>query len=144
MAHQTIFRNARADTGYTIISTLLLNDDDLSAEALALAVSIISKPLTWEFNLAWARKRFGWGETKSERIARELIARGFARKHRHRGDDGTLGPVVYEFTDVPNKFSHSAEIAVWPKAEKNHSAEIAERAHHSAENHSAEFCGAYK
>ena len=139
--HQTIFRNARADTGYTIISTLLLNDDELSADALALAVAIISKPITWEFNLAWARKRFDWGETKSERTARELIARGFARKHRHREPDGTLGPMVYEFTDVPHKFSKSDQPAInaeRPKDIRNQAAKTTERPNLPAENHSAE------
>lgn len=136
MKHQTIFRNARRETGYTQISTILLNDKELSAEALALAVTIISKPIDWIFNLSWARSRFGWGETKSERIARELIARGFARKRRHREEDGTLGPMVYEFTDVPNEFANlPAESTVW---QDNNTAKTADRSSLPAENHAVE------
>lgn len=110
---QTIFRNARPETGYTQISSLLLNEPDLSAEALALAVAVISKPLDWNFGLAWARQRFGWGETKSEHVVRELISRGFVRKRPRRGGDGTWKGVVYEFTDVPFAF-RAADIAGAP------------------------------
>lgn len=106
---QTIFRNARPETGFTTLSNQLLNHGTLSSEALALAAAILAKVETWKFNLAWARKRFDWGETKSEKIMRELIAEGFVRKlPQQRLANGEWTPVIYEFTDVPHTFDNGA------------------------------------
>jgi hypothetical protein len=106
---KTIFRNARPETGFTPLSNKLLNHETLSCEAMALQAVILAKVETWLFNLAWARKRFGWGETKSQNVIRELIEEGFVRKlPQQRIARGEWGAVIYEFTDVPHTFDDRA------------------------------------
>jgi hypothetical protein len=107
---QTICRNASPKNPYTPICNVCLQDYSLSLDAHGFLVRFLSMPSDWSASLDWAKKEFHLGEQKAERIIKELIARGYARKsERLRRPDGTWGPVLYEFTDVPFTFETPME-----------------------------------
>src|SRR5258706_7917083 len=107
MSRQTIFRNARPESGYTELSNQLLHFQGLSLEARGFQAYFLSQKLDWRFNMKHAREKLDIGETKAVRIMKELKAAGFIRMIQERNADGTMGAVVYEFTDVPHVFNGS-------------------------------------
>ena len=121
-----ICRNASPDKPFTLICNSALKDYSLSLDAVGFLVRFLSMPRDWSASLAWARKTFRIGEQKAERIIAELIERGYVRRaERERRTNGTLGPVLYEFTDLPFVFadnSHAVKTApvVVDHAVKNH------------------------
>jgi len=104
MSRQTIYRNARPDSGYAEISNKLLQCKGLSLDARGFQAYFFSQKFDWRFNMAHARRELDIGESKAERLVRELIEHGFIRKSAVSRSNGTLGPLVYEFTDVPFTF----------------------------------------
>ena len=101
---QTIFRNASPRRSYTQICNEMLQNYELSLDATGFLVRILSLPPQWDFCKAWAQDKFGIGEQKLERILKETARLGYSRFTRGRLEDGTLGRVVYSFTDVPGVF----------------------------------------
>lgn len=105
MAEQdkTIFR--RRKSRFTSISNTPLQDRRLSLDAVGLLACVMSLPEDWNFNRAWAKKRFSVGKEKLERIIKELITAGYVQREQERGEAGRMAHAVYIFTDEPGEFS---------------------------------------
>jgi hypothetical protein len=75
------------DSGYAMISNTTLKDK-LSVEALGMLCYLLSMPRDWQVVPAQLRAHFGLGEHRFQRIMRELMATGYARR-RYRQDRHT-------------------------------------------------------
>ena len=69
------------DTGYAQISNILLNDK-LTMEAIGLVCYLLGKPPDWQVVQPQLRAHFGVDRHKLERIMRELITAGYARRRQ--------------------------------------------------------------
>ena len=72
------------DRDYTSIINDIFNDEKLSAEALGLLCYLLSRPENWRVVPNQLRARFKLGEHKFQRLMRELVAAGHARKRQRR------------------------------------------------------------
>ena len=138
---QTICRNASPKRPFTQVCNDCLQNYSVSLEAHGFLVRFLAQPINWDASLDWARKRFDIGEQKAERIIKELIKHGYSRKReRERRVDGTWGPVLYEFTDVPFAFAdaddtHALKVqAVAGHTVKNHPVDSHQVADHAVKN----------
>ncbi len=89
----TIYRTAQA-TNYTILSNDIANAN-LSGNATAALLYLISKPKNWNFNANDLKRRLKVGLNKVYRIMRELITAGYAEYQRIQS--GT----IWHIYDVP-------------------------------------------
>ena len=69
------------DSGYAQISNILLNDK-LTLEAIGLVCYLLDKPPDWQVAQPQLRTHFGVGRYKLERIMRELVTAGYARRRQ--------------------------------------------------------------
>lgn len=69
------------DTGYAQISNILLNDK-LTLEAIGLVCYLLGKPPDWQVAQPQLRAHFGVGRHKLERVMRELVTAGYARRRQ--------------------------------------------------------------
>jgi hypothetical protein len=104
---RTIFRNACPTVPYTQICNETLRSTEMSLEAKGLHVSVLALPPYWEFSKRWAMKHYKIGETKVERILRELIKLRLCEKIQDRSNKGMFGDVLYRFTDIPGVFAEN-------------------------------------
>lgn len=61
----------------------LVNDPNVSAEALAVALYLNGKPVGWQARPADIRKRFGWGRHTWLKVSKELKALGLLNEIKH-------------------------------------------------------------
>ena len=99
------------DSGYAQISNALLNDK-LSIEAIGLVCYLLSRPHDWRVVPNQLRTRFGLGRDKLQRIMRELVVAGYARKRQRRDKltkrwDGS----EYDIYGMPQKPSKLSRLA---------------------------------
>jgi len=92
----------RTDGAFTSISNVALQDPRLSIEAVGALVCILSLPPDWKFNRSWAKRRFGVGKDKLDRVLKELSQYGYMQIKRHRGENGQYGQCVYVFSAEPD------------------------------------------
>ena len=74
-------------TPFSWLPNYLVNDAAVSAEALAAALYLHGKPDGWRARPFDLRKRFGWGESKWEKISKEL--KDLNLLHKKITKDGT-------------------------------------------------------
>lgn len=110
---KTIFRRRRSR--YTSISNTPLRDRSLALDAVGFLACIMSLPEDWDFNRAWARKRFDIGREKLDRIIKDLTAAGYIRRMQEREADGRMGASIYIFTDEPGDFGDDEDAPPAPE-----------------------------
>lgn len=79
----------------------LINDINLSANGLAAALYLESKPASWQCRPFDLKKRFGWGDHIWRKVSRELKSHGLLREIKHL--DGT----ALKFIDPWEQFAAS-------------------------------------
>ena len=89
------FTIKKFDVGFTQISNIILNDNQISLKAKGLYAYLFSKPDDWEFHISAMEK-----ELKEKRDAilstvNELIEHNYIT--RKQKNDGRFGGIVYEF-----------------------------------------------
>ena len=105
----TIFR-ARRRRQFVQLSHACLRDERLSLDAVGFLAVIISLPQNWTFNKVWARKRFGIGKEKLDRIVKELKAAGYCVVFQdHDPETGRFSATTYIFTDESGQFDEIDE-----------------------------------
>ena len=104
MRARTIYRLANGQTPHTTLANSMHQDKRLSIEARGLLGSILSRPIDWRFNLTWLMREHNIGREKARRLLRECECHGYCHRQRARSERGTLGPMVYVFTDDPEAF----------------------------------------
>lgn len=95
------------DKRFTIISRSLAQDKSLTFQARGLLVYVLSKPPKWKASYDELRRAGSIGRTALDNIVKELLAAGYIRRHRERGEDGKLAWVMEVF-ESPSEDSTSA------------------------------------
>ena len=85
----TTYRTERRSR-YTNISMNIMDDQELSADALGVLVYLLSRPDDWKTKTSQLCQRFNCGKDKMQRILREIEAAGYMRRYKIRNDDGTF------------------------------------------------------
>jgi hypothetical protein len=91
---------------FTMIPNKPLRDKRLCLEARGLLCSILSLPLDWSFNMAWAQREFSVGRDKLYRLIAELKDAGYIRYVRPRDSKGKLLEASYYVVGDPRSFEH--------------------------------------
>lgn len=97
----TIIRT-RKTQNFFALSNDLVNDANLSFDAVGLAAYLLAKPHDWEISLTNLKKRGGIGKDKTYRILNELEKAGYLSRTRRRDSGGRLGRTDYILTDIPH------------------------------------------
>lgn len=86
-------------TNYTLVSNIVLTDNELSLRAKGLYAYLFSKPDNWEFHPNVIAKDLKESIGQFRAAVSELIQKGYiVRKQINK--NGVFGGIVYEFTDV--------------------------------------------
>lgn len=83
---------------YTVIGNHAFNDEDLSADGLAVWCYVRSRPPGWTVYPLQLAKRFAWGKGKIYAVLTDLIERGYVRRIEYR-DGGRYAKFRYVFVD---------------------------------------------
>lgn len=97
---QSIFRSNPSEN-FTKISNSVLQDEDISLEALGLLCRMLSRPQDWEITVACIRASGRIGRDKSYKLIRELETKGLAVAHQERKARGKFGNQCYAVSDDP-------------------------------------------
>ena len=81
------YRIKQTSQPFTAVPNYIVNNEDISAEALAVITYLAGKPDGWIARSYDIRKRFKWGNFIWRRVSRELRALGFISDIKHA--DGT-------------------------------------------------------
>lgn len=86
------------DIGFTVIINSVIEDEQLTADALGLLVYLLSKPPGWLIRQADLRRRFGYGKEKQQAVYRCLEAAGYLTRERVNREGGRIewDHVVYD------------------------------------------------
>lgn len=98
---RTIYRVARREVPFAQIANGMLRDKTLSIEARGTLALIMSYPPDWEVRCQWLTEATGCGRDKTRGIINELIGRGYCKREQTRNADGSMGLLIYTFTDSP-------------------------------------------
>lgn len=84
MPHSTQIQ-VKINSPFSWLPNYLINDPNVSAEALAVAMYLNGKPHDWQARPFDIRKRFGWGDHKWRSVSKELTVLGLLKhaKHQH-------------------------------------------------------------
>ena len=94
-----IKRSKRHERFYIVSHELI--DCELSAEALGVAVYVLSRPDDWVIRPSQLSNKFGCGKNRMTRILKEIVEARFATKEHVRGEDGLFGGVLWTFSEAP-------------------------------------------
>lgn len=94
-----IKRAARHERFYIVSHELI--DADLSAEALGVAVYVLSRPDDWEIYQSQLRKKFKCGKHVMSRILKEIVEAGFAYVEQGRAESGEFDSNTWVFLESP-------------------------------------------
>jgi hypothetical protein len=86
---------------FTRIYNACINDKNLSGEALAVLVYIMSKPEDWVVYVHDLCVRFKRSSNKIYALINELTNLGYMRRYQPRNENGTVLPWVTEASDEP-------------------------------------------
>jgi hypothetical protein len=86
------------DIGFTAIINSVIEDEMLTADALAVLVYLLSKPDGWVIRQADLKRRFGFGKEKQQAVYRCLENARYLTRERVHGEGGRIGwdHVVYD------------------------------------------------
>jgi hypothetical protein len=107
---KTIFRIAKQERDFTIVSNATLRDATLSWRARGLLAYLLSLPTDWEVSFTHLEKQASEGRTALRSALGELEAGGYVRRQRLNTDDGQFRWVtfVYERPQMPVEATQSA------------------------------------
>jgi len=97
----SIHRNFNKKGGYTQIDNALLDDPNLSYEAIGLLCRLLSKPPTWTVILRYLEKDRVAGREKVARIINELIDAGYVIRRQDKDSGGKFKRWDYDVFEVP-------------------------------------------
>lgn len=88
--------NDRKGRGFTQIdNALIVGEDKLTSDALALQITFLSLPLrAWNLNMSWLKKTIGYSMQRLRRAKLELINKGLFEEKKFRKN----GKYSYEYT----------------------------------------------
>jgi hypothetical protein len=98
---------------FTIIGNQLLNDEDLSADALGVLCYLRSKPRDWQVIQTQLARRFKCGRERIARIIKELIGCGYMEKTQAR-DTATNKFATFDYLVFGRKSTAVPETASQP------------------------------
>jgi hypothetical protein len=105
----SIWRKA-SRTKFTTIPNEFIRNKNLSLEARALLVVLLSYPDNWEFNMPWMRANvLGTSDFITRRMLNELIAAGYIVRRPHREPDGTWRGHDYDIYEEPHEGHEKVE-----------------------------------
>lgn len=88
MSKATTVQIGKSKAPFSWLPNYLVNDPNVSAEALAAALYLNGKPEGWRTRPFDIRKRFGWGDRKWRRVSKELKTLGLL--HERKVAEGTI------------------------------------------------------
>ena len=95
-----LIKRAKRHERFYIVSHALI-DSEISAEALGVAVYVLSRPDDWIIRPTQIRKKFNCGKLKMTRILQEIVALGYATKEKARSKAGTFDGCNWTFYESP-------------------------------------------
>jgi hypothetical protein len=96
-----LIKRAKRHERFYIVSHALI-DSEISAEALGVAVYVLSRPDDWIIRPTQIRKKFNCGKERMTRILTEIVALGYATKEKARSTAGTFDGCNWTFYESPH------------------------------------------
>lgn len=96
-----LIKRAKRHERFYIVSHALI-DSDISAEALGVAVYVLSRPDDWIIRPSQLCTKFNCGKDRMTRILKEIVSLGFATKEKTRSDAGTFEGCDWIFSESPH------------------------------------------
>ena len=96
-----LIKRAKRHERFYIVSHALI-DSEISAEALGVAVYVLSRPDDWIIRPTQIRKKFKCGDHVMTRILNEIVALGYATKEKARSTAGTFDGCNWTFYESPH------------------------------------------
>jgi hypothetical protein len=91
----------KKETEFTTLYNDCINDEQLSANSLAVLVYVMSKPDDWDIRISNLRKRFAFGRDRVRGIIAELCTLGYMQKTLERSDSGSFNGYLLKASDKP-------------------------------------------
>jgi hypothetical protein len=91
----------KKESDFTTLYNDCINDEKLSAVALAVLVYVMSKPDDWKIMVSDLRRRFSLGRDKCYSTILALCGLGYMKRLKKRSKDGTICQWVIEASDKP-------------------------------------------
>lgn len=85
----------------TLISTDLIQSEDLSFDEVGFLGFLLSFPPDWQFYVSDIAKRKSVSKDKIYSLFQKLESKGYVRRQRVRNKNGTLGASIIEFNEKP-------------------------------------------
>jgi len=95
-----LIKRAKRHERFYIVSHALI-DSEISAEALGVAVYVLSRPDDWIIRPTQIQKKFNCGKDRMTRILTEIVALGYAKKEKARSPAGTFDGCNWTFYESP-------------------------------------------
>lgn len=99
-----IIRSSRPTSDFTVMRNQVINDRNLSFEALGLLNYLLSKPDDWIVRFNDISARGGCGAEKTRRIIKECMDAGYMKIDNVRGESGKMLGTTYSVYDQPQSF----------------------------------------
>jgi hypothetical protein len=96
----TLIIRSNLQENFAVLPNEMINDENLTSDALAVLVYLLSKPNDWQVRPTNLRNRFGWGKDKVYRILANLEQLGYMRRESSR-NDGQFAETRYFVMDSP-------------------------------------------
>ena len=96
----TLIIRSNLQENFAVLPNEMINDENLTSDALAVLVYLLSKPNDWQVRPTNLRNRFGWGKDKVYRILGNLEQLGYMRRESAR-NDGQFAETRYFVMDSP-------------------------------------------
>ena len=97
---ETLIIRSNLQENFAVLPNEMINDENLTSDALAVLVYLLSKPNDWQVRPTNLRNRFGWGKDKVYRILANLEQLGYMRRESAR-NDGQFAETRYFVMDSP-------------------------------------------
>ena len=98
--NDTLIIKSQLKDNFSILPNRLLTDQNLSADATALLVYLLSKPANWKLAVGDIRRRFNWGRDKAYKVIGDCVNTGYMQKQVNRSK-GQYGETLYIVSDSP-------------------------------------------
>ena len=96
----TLIIRSNLQENFAVLPNEMINDENLTSDALAVLVYLLSKPNDWQVRPTNLRNRFGWGKDKVYRVLANLEQLGYMRRESAR-NDGQFAETRYFVMDSP-------------------------------------------
>lgn len=92
--------NDLESANWTMIQNRLIVETNLTDAAFRLLVYLLSNAKNWVIYMSVTAERLGWGRDKMKNTMKELIEKGYVKRHRET-KKGSYKPFNYIFSDKP-------------------------------------------